>query len=135
MATFTNAWIPASERLTGITREMLDRAGVAPREAVERFLEAVGDRDLYSDEVDFDRHWLTMLSDAAGVPFGERKLGDVKGLPEHSTVAAGEPLRHRAEADARRLASALSTLRRVPTGDVTDGRPGSHVLTKNQPAT
>jgi hypothetical protein len=42
---------------------MLDRAGLAPRDAVERFLEAVGDRDLYSDEVDFDRHWLTMLSD------------------------------------------------------------------------
>jgi len=36
--TYTNAWSPASERLTGITREMLDRDGMSPRDAVERFL-------------------------------------------------------------------------------------------------
>ena len=108
---YASAWSPASERLTGITREMLDRDGVSPRDAMERFLAAVGDRDLYSDEVDFDRHWLTMLADAAGVSLEQRGLGDVKRLSEHSTVAADEPPRHRAEADARRLASALRRLR------------------------
>jgi hypothetical protein len=90
--TFANAWSAASERLTGFTtfggedrrsgisREMLDRDGLAPREAVERFLEAVGDRDLFSDEPDFDQHWLGMLVDAAGIFLGARKLGDAKQL-------------------------------------------------------
>jgi DNA polymerase III epsilon subunit-like protein len=112
-ATYTSAWSAASDRLTGITREMLDRDGVSPREAVERFLAAVGDRELYSDEVDFDRHWLTMLADAAGVSLEERGLGDVKRLAEQAawTVEPDEPPRHRAEADARRLALALHRLR------------------------
>jgi DNA polymerase III epsilon subunit-like protein len=107
--TYANAWSPASERLTGISQEMLDRDGVSPREAMERFLDAVGDRDLYSDEVDFDRHWLTMLFDAAGVSLGVRKLGDLNEFAQRSglTLKFDEPPRHRAEADARRLAFAL----------------------------
>ena len=65
---YASAWSPASERVTaGITREVLDRDGVAPRDAMARFLAAVGDRDLYSDQADFDFHWLTMLAAAAGV--------------------------------------------------------------------
>jgi DNA polymerase III epsilon subunit-like protein len=105
---YTSAWSAASERLTGISQEMLDRDGLPPREAAARFLEAVGDRDLYSDEVDFDRHWLAMLFDAAGVALGERNIGDVKRLTGDWTVGADEPPRHRAEADARRLALTLS---------------------------
>jgi DNA polymerase III epsilon subunit-like protein len=114
--TYSNAWSLASERLTGITREMLDRDGVSPRQAAERFLAAVGDRDLYSDEVDFDRHWLAMLADAAGISLGERKLGDLKRLAGHidQTVGSGELLRHRAEADARRLALALRAVAYAP---------------------
>jgi hypothetical protein len=106
---YGNAWSPASERLTGISQQMLDRDGVSPREAVERFLAAVGDRDLYSDEIDFDTHWLGMLFDAAGVPLGERRLGDLNEFVRRSglTVKFDEPPRHRAEADARRLALAL----------------------------
>jgi DNA polymerase III epsilon subunit-like protein len=107
--TYGNAWSPASEGLTGITREMLDRDGLPPTEAVDRFLEAVGDRDLYSDEVDFDTHWLTMLADAAGVSLGERTLGDLNEFMRRSglTPKFDEPPRHRAEADAVRLALAL----------------------------
>ena len=45
--TYTNAWSAASERLTGITREMLDRDGVSQREALAGFLKALGDRDHY----------------------------------------------------------------------------------------
>jgi hypothetical protein len=107
--TYANAWSPASERLTGISQDMLDRDGLSPREAMERFLAAVGDRDLYSDEVDFDTHWLGMLMDAAGVSLGERKLGDLNEFMQRSglTPKFAEPPRHRAEADARRLALAL----------------------------
>lgn len=106
---YSNAWSPASERMTGISQEMLDRDGLPPREAVERFLEGVGDRDLYSDEVDFDRHWLTMLFDAAGVSLGETTLGDLNQFMQRAglTPKFDEPPRHRAEADARRLALAL----------------------------
>src|SRR5689334_12673109 len=46
---YSNAWSAVSERLTGITREMLDRDGLPPREALDRFLTAVADRDLFSD--------------------------------------------------------------------------------------
>ena len=107
--TYGNAWSPASERLTGISQEMLDRDGLSPREAMERFLDVVGDRNLYSDEIDFDSHWLGMLLDAAGVSLGERKLGDLNQFMKHSglTPKFDEPPRHRAEADARRLALAL----------------------------
>jgi hypothetical protein len=109
--TYGNAWSPASERLTGISRVMLDRDGLSPREAVERFLAAVGDRDVFSDEPDFDTHWLAMLMDAAEISVGDRSLSDVKRLTGDWTVEADEPPRHRAEADARRLALALSRLR------------------------
>src|SRR5438132_11534746 len=51
---YSNAWSAASERLTGISREMLDRDGLPPREALTLFLEAVGDRDLFSDEPQYD---------------------------------------------------------------------------------
>jgi len=47
---------------------MLSPEGVTPREALARFLEAVGDRPVHSDEVDYDAHWLGMLAAAAGVP-------------------------------------------------------------------
>jgi hypothetical protein len=110
---YANAWSPASERLTGISRKMLDQDGLPTRDAMARFLDAVGDRDLFSDEPDFDRHWLTMLVDAAGVPLGERRLGDMKRLIGQggSAFQLGEPPRHRAEADARRLALSLSRAR------------------------
>jgi hypothetical protein len=111
--TYGNAWSAASERLTGISRAMLDRDGVSPREAVERFLAAVGDRDPLSDEVDFDTHWLGMLMDAAGISLGEKRLGDLNGFMQRSRLTAifDEPPRHRAEADARRLAVPLSRSR------------------------
>jgi len=119
--TYANAWSAASEGLTGITREMLDRDGLPPSEALKRFLDAVGKRDLFSDEPGFDSHWLEMLVDAAAISLGGRKLGDAKKLVEQMglTLEFGEPIqalrarraeapRHRAEADARGLAAAFA---------------------------
>jgi DNA polymerase III epsilon subunit-like protein len=134
---YRNAWSATSERLTGITRAMLDRDGLPPKEAIERFLDAVVGRDLLSDEPGFDDHWLRMLANAAAISLGGRKLGDARELIEQigakhgseferreslrteetkSPYAAGakhglefdEPPRHRAEADARRLAMACA---------------------------
>ena len=51
---YRNAWSAASERLTGITRAMLDEDGLPPSQALTRFLEAVGDRELFSDDPEFD---------------------------------------------------------------------------------
>src|SRR5258707_15726469 len=78
--TYGNALSPASERLTGITREMLDSDGLPPSEALKRFLDAVGGRDLFSDEPGFDSYWLRMLVDAAAIPLGGRKPWDAKNL-------------------------------------------------------
>ena len=107
---YENAWNPASERLTGITKSMLDRDGVSPREALKRFLDAVGDRDLVTDEPSYDCHWLEMLADAAAISLDGRKLGDAKKLIERMglTVEFDEPPQHRAEADARRFAAAFA---------------------------
>jgi hypothetical protein len=43
---YRNAWSTSSEVLTGITRQVLDRNGIPPSEAIKLFLEAVGDRDV-----------------------------------------------------------------------------------------
>lgn len=102
---YRNAWSAASERLIGITREMLDPHGVPPAEAVRRFLDAIGDRDLFSDEPDFDAHWLGMLAEAAGTSIGGPNLGHARKLIQQ---VAGGPPQHRAEADARRLALTLA---------------------------
>lgn len=60
----------------GINRQMLDGDSVSPREALARFLGAVGDRDVYSDNPDFDQHWLGALADAAGsAPYGMGEHG------------------------------------------------------------
>jgi hypothetical protein len=70
---YTNAWSPASEALAGITREMLDREGLPPNDAAKRFLDAVGDRDLFSGEPEFDAHWLSMLTSAAAISLGRTR--------------------------------------------------------------
>src|SRR5260370_6785552 len=73
---------------------------------IDRFLEAVGERDLFGDDPEFDSHWLSMLADAATISLGGRKLRDAKKLIEQmgSTMEFAEAPRHRAEADSRGLA-------------------------------
>jgi hypothetical protein len=61
---------------------MLDRDGVPASEARRRFLDANGDRDLLSDEPNFDAYWLGMLADANGTSFKGRSLGDARKLIE-----------------------------------------------------
>ena len=106
----STAWNPASQRLTGITKEMLDRQGSPPREAMRRFLAAVRERLVLSDEPDFDAFWLGQLAEAADVD--PIKLADAKSTiievarngQTFGDIAKEFPVRHRAEADARRLA-------------------------------
>jgi hypothetical protein len=61
---------------------MLDQDGTPPGEALKRFLNAVGDRDLMSDEPDFDAHWLGMLAEAARMSPDRRTIGDARKLAE-----------------------------------------------------
>jgi hypothetical protein len=112
---YANAWSPVSERLTGITREMLERDGVAPAEAMKRLMGFVGDRELFSDEPDFDAHWLGMIAKAAGTSTPVREIGNAKSLIGRRCLAAWSKLKdcrssHRAEPDARKLALAFATL-------------------------
>ena len=67
----------------------------------------VGDRDLFSDNPDFDAYWLAMLADAAGTSVETHKIGDAKRIIG-STSSLYEP-HHRAEADARALAAAFAS--------------------------
>jgi hypothetical protein len=116
---YANASSAASERLTGITRGMLDQDGLPPREALQRFLEAVGDRDLFSDEPDYDAHWLNMLAEAAGTSIGTREIRDAKVLTSDGHIEPRSdpeviPKRHRAESDARNLVLAALSAARAP---------------------
>jgi hypothetical protein len=72
---------------------MLDHDGLSPREAMKRFLNAVGDREVYTDEPDFDAHWLGMMEDAAGISVGERIIGVVKRLIRRSGHQGAAPSR------------------------------------------
>jgi hypothetical protein len=115
---YANAWSYASEHLTGITREMLEQDGLPPGEAMKRFLAAVGERQLFSDEPDFDAHWLAMLAKAAGVSIEGREIGHIKRLIEKICPNLRPGLevdgpRHRAEPDAKRLALAFAAIRDV----------------------
>lgn len=116
----SNGWDPMSEKLTGISRQLLDQDGISPSAAITRFLNEVGDQRLFSDEPSFDQFWLEQLFGAAGVDLAGRKLGDAKKLL--AEAAARHPIpktalaraeefaarqvtnRHRAEPDAQRMA-------------------------------
>src|SRR5438067_10930728 len=100
--------------MTGITMEVLEKTGLAPREALARFLDAVANRDLFSDQPDFDNHWLGMLAEAAGVSPGMRKISDIQVLLKGrlSNFQTAPASRHRAEPDARRLALAVASVLR-----------------------
>lgn len=102
---YKNAWDQASERLTGITQEMLERDGLNPGEVMARFYRGVGDRQLFSDNPDFDAYWLAMLADAAGTSVETHKIGQANRIV--GSKWSGRGTRHRAEADARRLAVAF----------------------------
>jgi hypothetical protein len=99
---------------------VLDRDGLAPKDTIDRFLGIIGERDLFSDEPEFEAHWLSMLADAATISLGARKIVDARKLLEQAAVIIepGERPRHRAEADARRLA--LAFVRAVTPGSHTE---------------
>ena len=96
-------WSPASERLHGISREMLEREGKPHSWVAKRALAALAGAEVFADQPAFDGHWLGMLLEAAGIP--ERiPVLDVAlayGRACRPLLEAGD--RHRAEADARRI--------------------------------
>ena len=113
------AWSAESERLTGISRDMLDRHGHPCAEVVNRLTAAIGGRLLLSDNPPFDTHWFTMLFKAAGVTTAGWAIEDTDGFEVATTrtsprridrlvldIAAvrDSPTKHRAEPDARRPA-------------------------------
>jgi DNA polymerase III epsilon subunit-like protein len=122
----STAWDPDAERLTGITKDQLERDGVSPTEAAMRIVRELGDRQLFSGEPAFDQYWLNQLFEAAGADRDAPKLGDAKKLfaevaDEHpnpkAALAEAERAaslfvvaRHRAEPDTRRLALTYSRL-------------------------
>ncbi len=116
----SNGWDPASEKLTGISRELLERDGISPFDAATCFLSDAGDRLLFSDDPAFDQFWLDQLFEAADVDLAGRMLGDAKKLIAEAAAIHRDPkgalaeaekaaslqvtTRHRAQADAKRTA-------------------------------
>jgi hypothetical protein len=120
----TIAWSPLARRTHGLSAADLDRDGLAPDAVVDRFEAALDGRIPVSDEAGADGEWLSRLYAAAGRPppplildiaDAARGLTGLSGmdlqrrmsLAQAAATAAGEPVRHRAAADARRIARIL----------------------------
>lgn len=64
-------WSPVSERLHGIPRTQLLDQGKPPSWVAKRMNDALGDQTVYSDNPDYDRHWLDEL-------FKKAKIGPIR---------------------------------------------------------
>ena len=116
-------WEPAAEAVTGITREMLERDGVSPAEALEQFRVAIGDRVLVSDGVSYDKTWLYKAATVAKVEWPLSRMiihydavmaqvaDGVEILSAENYARLHWPNRHRAADDAGRLAWAYMIAR------------------------
>lgn len=124
-------WDRAAEKLHGISLRQVRAGGRPAAEIAGRMNEALRGRELFSDDP-HDERWLRQLFAAGGVTptFALSKV-DAKALIATAAAERGidpdrherlrtraaqlEPRRHRAEADARRLAILWSLIARDPT--------------------
>lgn len=116
---FSRPWSEDAQALHGIERPTITGFGMAPAVAVHLLGRAAAGRTLYSDRVNDSERWLALLFDAARV----KRAPDLKILcasslfrdlsqhhnlplePVEALARAGCPAIHRAEYDARHLAS------------------------------
>jgi DNA polymerase III epsilon subunit-like protein len=113
-------WDPDAQKLHGITLSQLQAQGKPVGEIAERMNQALGGRELFSDDP-HDRAWLRLVFAAAGFEpaFAIRdmdarrlisRLAAESGIDADTYARARDaaaqrtPRRHRAEADARHLA-------------------------------
>lgn len=112
-------WSAESERLTGISRAMLDRDGHPVAEVVALLTATIRNRLLLSDNPPFDGYWFDLLFNAAGMTSADWTIDDADGFEAAAIRACprridrlvldiaafrDSPTKHRAEPDARRLA-------------------------------
>lgn len=108
------AWSARSERVHGISREELASAP-SPRDVLIELKERIdGIVILYSDNLEYDRRWLSELSDAAGIraeffcaDLHKRMDRDPAARERFAAFLAANAAPHRAEPDARRLIQAV----------------------------
>lgn len=113
-------WSDEAEALHGISRDMLEREGLAPEQVLAEMTAMTGGRTVYAD-ADLDAYWLEVLADAAGqpMPFPVHYLGEYmleQGWTREQVVTALEeakrrlPNEHIARDDASRLALTVRLL-------------------------
>jgi DNA polymerase III epsilon subunit-like protein len=124
-------WDPKAEKVHGISREELLAAGEPAASVLEKLKGVAADRRLYSDDVGHDERWLKMLIQAAGAePSEELKLWcanilfrdlaaqrrrDLKSVKRDAERVA--PATHRADTDARFLATVFEMLTDSPAAN------------------
>ncbi|MBD0276332.1 MAG: transcriptional regulator, partial [Acetobacteraceae bacterium] len=60
-------WSVASQRVHGISQEMLEREGVAHARVARRAAAVLAGAAVFADQPSFDGYWLRMLLEAAGI--------------------------------------------------------------------
>ena len=117
-------WDASAEAMHGLSREMLQQQGVPHGAVCDRLVLALRHAQIYATSPSWDGHWLSMLLRAAGRPRHLLRLADsdealleaarerlgpaateaeLENLIESArSTVAGEPVAHRALADARR---------------------------------
>ena len=107
-----DSWSKRSEKVHGVTREMLAAAPL-PAEAVFQLNQRmVGLQEAYCDEPKYDGYWLNELMASVGhkATFGlvdvQRLYGE-SGRAAYLATLAGTQAPHRAEGDARRIVEAV----------------------------
>ncbi len=102
------AWDPAAEKLHGLSRAKLARAGRPPRIICETMNDALADAVVYSDAPDWDGFWLYRLFEAAKIRrrfdllnFAElfERVSPARFNEAKAVAQAKTPHRHRARPD------------------------------------
>ncbi len=107
-------WDEAAQAIHGISREQLDRDGVAHDVVCAQLVNLFAGNLVYASAPSWDGHWLSMLLRAAGQPRHLLRLKDSEeAFAEAARLHAGPELAAERIAQARRRADAMPVAHRA----------------------
>lgn len=101
-----------------ISRDTIVEQGISVESACLRLNQSLKEKTIYSDAIEYDKHWMMKLFDEAGVKpafsFGSvLELLPKDGEYRLSQLAESSHIKHRALNDARQIAAWMNQLRNV----------------------
>ena len=132
-------WDPAAERIHGISQATLQAEGAPAKAVGQRLVESLDGHDIFVTAPSWDGKWLSALLRAAGLPRRALRVQDADAahvaavvealgsadraaviLAEARENLAGDPVRHRALADAQQELRLWQEVRRLAAACATD---------------